>query len=55
MSKRRLGLSTRAIHTPPLREGSGRPVVGPIVASTTVTLTLLRGDTPGEVVLRLNG
>jgi methionine-gamma-lyase len=35
MSKRRLGLSTRAIHTPPLLEGSGRPVVGPIVASTT--------------------
>jgi methionine-gamma-lyase len=35
MSKRRLGLSTRAIHTPPLPEGSGRPVVGPIVASTT--------------------
>ena len=35
MKKRRLGLSTRAIHTPPLPEGSGRPVVGPIVASTT--------------------
>jgi methionine-gamma-lyase len=35
MSKRRLGLSTRAIHTPPLPEGSGTPVVGPIVASTT--------------------
>jgi methionine-gamma-lyase len=35
MSKRRLGLSTRAIHTPPLPEGAGEPVVGPIVASTT--------------------
>ena len=35
MSKRRLGPSTRAIHTPPLPEGSGKPVVGPIVASTT--------------------
>jgi methionine-gamma-lyase len=34
-SKRRLGLSTRAIHTPPLPEGAGEPVVGPIVASTT--------------------
>jgi methionine-gamma-lyase len=35
MSKRRLGLSSRAIHTPPLPEGSGQPLVGPIVASTT--------------------
>jgi len=35
MSKRRLGLSTRAIHTPPLPTGSGEPLVGPIVASTT--------------------
>ncbi|HXV33162.1 MAG TPA: aminotransferase class I/II-fold pyridoxal phosphate-dependent enzyme [Gaiellaceae bacterium] len=35
MSKRRLGLSTRAIHTPPLPSGPGAPVVGPIVASTT--------------------
>lgn len=35
MSKRRLGLSTRAIHSPPLPEGAGDPVVGPIVASTT--------------------
>jgi methionine-gamma-lyase len=35
MSKRRLGLSTRAIHTPPLPSGPGKPVVGPIVASTT--------------------
>jgi methionine-gamma-lyase len=35
MSKRTLGLSTRAIHTPPLPAGSGEPVVGPIVASTT--------------------
>jgi methionine-gamma-lyase len=35
MSKRRLGLSTRAIHTPPLPGGPGEPVVGPIVASTT--------------------
>ena len=35
MSKRRLGLSTRAIHSPPLPEGAGEPVVGPIVASTT--------------------
>jgi methionine-gamma-lyase len=35
MSKRRLGLSSRAIHTPPLPEGSGEPLVGPIVASTT--------------------
>jgi methionine-gamma-lyase len=35
MSKRRLGLSTRAIHSPPLPDGSGEPVVGPIVASTT--------------------
>ena len=35
MSKRRLGLSTRAIHSPPLPDGAGEPVVGPIVASTT--------------------
>jgi methionine-gamma-lyase len=35
MSKRRLGLSTRAIHTPPLPDGTGDPLVGPIVASTT--------------------
>jgi len=35
MSERRRGLSTRAIHTPPARGGSGTPVVGPIVASTT--------------------
>jgi methionine-gamma-lyase len=35
MSKRRLGLSTRAIHTPPLPDGAGDPLVGPIVASTT--------------------
>jgi methionine-gamma-lyase len=35
MSKRRLGLSTRAIHTPPLPDGVGEPLVGPIVASTT--------------------
>ena len=35
MSKRRLGLSSRAIHTPPLPEGAGEPLVGPIVASTT--------------------
>jgi methionine-gamma-lyase len=35
MSNRRLGLSTRAIHSPPLPEGAGEPVVGPIVASTT--------------------
>jgi methionine-gamma-lyase len=35
MSKRRLGLSTRAIHSPPLPSGPGEPVVGPIVASTT--------------------
>jgi methionine-gamma-lyase len=35
MSERRRGLSTRAIHTPPGPEGSGTPVVGPIVASTT--------------------
>lgn len=35
MSTRRLGLSTRAIHTPPLAEGGGKPVVGPIVASST--------------------
>jgi methionine-gamma-lyase len=35
MTKRRLGFSTRAIHTPPLPEGAGEPVVGPIVASTT--------------------
>jgi methionine-gamma-lyase len=35
MNKRRLGLSTRAIHTPPLPQGAGEPVVGPIVASTT--------------------
>ncbi len=35
MSKRRLGLSTRAIHSPPLPPGAGEPVVGPIVASTT--------------------
>jgi O-acetylhomoserine/O-acetylserine sulfhydrylase-like pyridoxal-dependent enzyme len=33
--KRKLGLSTRAIHTPPLPAGAGEPVVGPIVASTT--------------------
>jgi methionine-gamma-lyase len=35
MSKRRHGLSTRAIHSPPRPAGSGEPVVGPIVASTT--------------------
>jgi methionine-gamma-lyase len=35
MSTRRLGLSTRAIHTPPLAAGGGTPVVGPIVASST--------------------
>jgi methionine-gamma-lyase len=35
MTDRRRGLSTRAIHTPPLPEGPGTPVVGPIVASTT--------------------
>ena len=35
MSERRRGLSTRAIHTPPARDGSGTPLVGPIVASTT--------------------
>jgi methionine-gamma-lyase len=35
MTKRILGLSTRAIHTPPLPAGSGEPVIGPIVASTT--------------------
>jgi methionine-gamma-lyase len=35
MSKRRHGLSTRAIHSPPRPPGSGEPVVGPIVASTT--------------------
>ncbi len=35
MSTRRLGLSTRAIHTPPLPAGAGIPVVGPIVASST--------------------
>ena len=35
MSKRARGLSTKAIHTPPLRTGPGEAVVGPIVASTT--------------------
>ena len=35
MSKRARGLSTRAIHTPPLPSGPGEAVVGPIVASTT--------------------
>jgi len=35
MSKRTRGLSTRAIHTPPLPTGAGEPLVGPIVASTT--------------------
>jgi methionine-gamma-lyase len=35
MRKRRHGLSTRAIHSPPRPAGSGEPVVGPIVASTT--------------------
>ena len=35
MSERKRGLSTRAIHTPPLQTGPGDPVVGPIVASTT--------------------
>lgn len=35
MSERKRGLSTRAIHTPPLQSGPGHPVVGPIVASTT--------------------
>jgi methionine-gamma-lyase len=35
MSERRRGLSTRAIHTPPVPGGPGTPVVGPIVASTT--------------------
>ncbi|MGH3033976.1 MAG: trans-sulfuration enzyme family protein [Gaiellaceae bacterium] len=33
--KRTPGLSTRAIHTPPLPEGPGEPLVQPIVASTT--------------------
>jgi methionine-gamma-lyase len=32
---RKRGLSTRAIHAPTLPEGVGKPVVGPIVASTT--------------------
>ncbi len=35
MSERTRGLSTRAIHSPPLPPGTGEPVVGPIVASTT--------------------
>ena len=35
MRERKRGLSTRAIHTPPLQSGPGDPVVGPIVASTT--------------------
>lgn len=35
MSERRRGLSTRAIHTPPLPHGPGEPLVQPIVASTT--------------------
>ena len=35
MSERRHGISTRAIHSPPLPDGAGKPVVGPIVASTT--------------------
>src|SRR5688572_15269560 len=35
MSERKRGLSTKAIHTPPLPTGPGEPVVGPIVASTT--------------------
>lgn len=35
MSKRTFGLSTRAIHRPPLPPGLGEPLVGPIVASTT--------------------
>ena len=35
MNERRRGLSTKAIHTPPLPTGPGEPVVGPIVASTT--------------------
>jgi methionine-gamma-lyase len=35
MNERRRGLSTKAIHTPPLPTGPGAPVVGPIVASTT--------------------
>ena len=43
MSKRRPGLSTRAIHTPPLPEGSGEPLVGPIVASTTFSFEQVAG------------
>jgi methionine-gamma-lyase len=35
MNERAQGLSTKAIHTPPLPGGPGEPVVGPIVASTT--------------------
>jgi methionine-gamma-lyase len=35
MNERARGLSTKAIHTPPLPGGPGEPVVGPIVASTT--------------------
>ena len=35
MSERKRGLSTKAIHTPPLPAGLGEAVVGPIVASTT--------------------
>ena len=42
MSKRTHGLSTRAIHTPPLPAGSGEPVVGPIVASTTFSFERVR-------------
>ena len=43
MSKRRLGLATRAIHSPPLPEGSGKPLVGPIVASTTFSFDHVAG------------
>jgi methionine-gamma-lyase len=35
MSKRRHGLSTRAIHSPPRPPAKGEPLVEPIVASTT--------------------
>ncbi len=35
MTERERGLATRAIHSRPVREASGDPVVAPIVASTT--------------------
>jgi methionine-gamma-lyase len=43
MSERSRGISTRAIHTPPLPQGPGVAVVGPIVASTTFSVETAAG------------